>query len=164
MTKESKHTHGFQTPEHYFDELNRELVIQSKLSELPQRTGYTVPEDYFSGLESKIVGALQNEKEQVSVLPLFRKRNLYYLSGIAASLIIGFSILNTVQDSPVIDTADASYYIENGGLNLNTFDLAQLLTDEDISEIVDQSDFFSEESLDTYLLEHFDESILLQEE
>lgn len=163
MKKESQHTHGFKTPGDYFDSLEQDLWLKAKISELPEQTGFSIPEDYFETLESKIFKDLKEEPKSVPVISIFRKKELHYLAGIAASLVMGFFIWNSMDPPSTIDSFEASTYIENGGVNINTYDLAQLLSEEDITQIVQQNQFFSEESLDHYLLENLDESILLQE-
>ena len=97
MNEKFKHIKqtGFKAPDGYFD--NLEDVVFNKLNaksnlENINSPGFNVPEDYFSTIEDKVFNVLKENEKEVKVISLFSKRNLLYYSGIAAALVLMFTI------------------------------------------------------------------------
>lgn len=125
---------GFNTPKDYFDTFDE--ILMSKISETKQLkivkdTGYVTPKDYFKNLDRSIIKAVS--KNEPSVITINKKRIAYYITGIAASILlcIGlFSIINT--DNTSLSTEMVSDYLENS--DLNSYELAELLSENNLLE------------------------------
>lgn len=157
---------GFHTPKDYFD--NFEDRLFSKISEdgLPKGSGFNVPEGYFDQLDTKILKSVNDATVQTKVIPLFGKRTLYYAAAIAACAILVFSIVNTNNPVNTINSIEISTiesYIEDGNLDIDSYDIASLLIDEDLNIISSEIEFISENLLEDYLLENIDDSSILIE-
>lgn len=154
---------GFTTPDQYFESFDDKLfqhLNQNGSIEGIEKSGHTVPKDYFESVEETIWSRLPTEEK--SIMPLKSRTPYYYVAGIAASLILLVAIFITYEkpeNALSIDMVET--YLENRGLN--SYELAQLLSDVDLLE----DDFtiikttYEEDHLESYLLEHSDiESII----
>jgi len=164
--KNKIHSNGFNTPKDYFDEFEERLF--SKISEdgLPKDSGFKTPEGYFDQLDTKILKSVNDATVQTKVIPLFGKRTLYYAAAIAACAILVFSIINTNNSINTINSIEISTiesYIEDGNLDIDSYDIAFLLKDEDLNIISSEIEFISETLLEDYLLENIDDSSILIE-
>ncbi|WP_225034755.1 hypothetical protein [Winogradskyella sp. SM1960] len=157
-------TSGFKTPKHYFESFEAdffERLNEKEAIEASEKSGYSVPENYFDTIEGKVLDQLQ-DKQEPPVIQLKPKRTLYYLTGIAASIVLLFSLVfNT--DTITLDTIETSsietFLYQN---EYSNDDFATLFNSNDISE----SDFIdvniSDETLNQYL-EHIDPEDLILE-
>ena len=68
-----------------------------------------------------------------------------------------------VKQMDSLKIASIENYIDEGYLNLESYEVLALLDDEDLTNIDFESDIFSEESLENYLLENSIEETLLIE-
>jgi len=164
--KKNKHSNGFKSPEDYFE--NFEDRLFSKLSEdkLPKESGFKVPEGYFDQLEETIVSKAIDSEKKTKVIPLISRKTLYYATAIAACAIIVFSVItnnDVIQNIDTINISSIENYIEEGNLNIDYTDLASLLEEEDFTSNTSESNLFSEESIEEYLLENIDDSSILIE-
>ncbi len=164
MSKNKKYQHGFKSPDDYFDSFEDRLF--SKLSEdkLPGDSGFKAPDGYFDAVEDTIMSRIA-EENQTPVIPLYRRKIFLYAASIAACAALVFSVYTpetTISEND-LEFADIEAYIDNGELDIDPYEIAQLLNEEDIEELSAEDDFFSEESLENYLLEHIDDTSLLIE-
>ena len=102
-----------------------------------------------------------NEQESVKVIPLFSKRNIIYISSIAAAILLLFN-LNTLNKSfnfDSLDTETVDSYILN---NFEADEIASLFSSTELSEtnFIDYN--LNDETLD-YYLESLDETELILE-
>ncbi|MDY2587741.1 hypothetical protein [Winogradskyella aquimaris] len=166
MKKEKLHnikSNGFKVPDNYFDtvedaffnRLNKKDSIEGIIT-----TGFKTPEGYFDSVEHNIISKL-NDKPVIS---LYSRKALYYISGIAASLVLLFAIfINNDNNTEDISAEMVTTYFENS--DLDSYELAELLAK---AEIID-TDFkvmetdFNEEHLESYLLENTDIETILQQ-
>jgi hypothetical protein len=142
---------GFKAPENYFDGLEDSIMDQIKLHEKIEDTGFKSPDNYFDLLEDKIIDRVKHEPKVIS---LFNKRNLLYATSIAAALVIMFSIFINKSELTFADLETAS--IENylNEEEIDSYEMASLLTEEELSaDIFIDSDLTSE-SLEEYLLQN----------
>ena len=166
MKKSSLHNitkTGFKVPKDYFESFND--VLYEKLEDTSkiagaEETGFKIPDDYFNTVEASVINKL-NEKERIPVIKIRSRRSLYYISGIAASILLLFAIFINRPTTEELSVEMVEAYFENR--DLDTYELAELLSNVDLLE----EDFtitetqYSEDHLETYLLEHTDiESIL----
>jgi len=147
---------GFKAPENYFESVEDSVFskIKSENSlKSVKGSGYKIPEGYLDTVEENILNKLNNETKVVS---LFTRKNLVYISGMAAAILILFAIF-IKNNNPLTEELDyqvvEAYILEQ---DINTYELASLLTDEELSdmtlEIMD--DAFDEEDMEDYLLEN----------
>ncbi|MDT0557310.1 hypothetical protein RM697_01540 [Ichthyenterobacterium sp. W332] len=148
-------TTGFKTPDNYFESLDdkvlKSLNSKPKLKD-SMRSGFKVPDDYFNTLEDHVISKVSSD--QSKVVNLFNRKNLLYISGIAAALVLMFSIFTSKEETFEIDSEMVELYLEEQ--DLGTYELASLLNevqllDEDFSIIEEQ---INESDLESYLLDN----------
>ena len=146
---------GFKTPDAYFDtfeeRLFKKIDVQKKMMSTID-SGYKVPDNYFESFDDKIQRRLKNDATP-KVRTLIPWRNVAYVSGIAASLVLMLSLFMKSDDSlsiNQIETAAIEDYLNKE--NLNIYDIASLLNEDDL--VLDNflTNTFTEESLENYLL------------
>lgn len=153
---------GYKAPKHYFDS-----VEESILNKLNQNgdiedikdTGYQVPDNYFETVEQSILEKV--DSDNASVIQLSFRKRVYYIAGIAASLIIALSIYLNNEDQSILSEEMVETYFQNS--DLNSYEIAELLTEaeflEDDFDLLESE--FNEDNLESYLLENADlESII----
>ena len=167
LVEDEKNIHGFKAPEDYFETFEERLFNKIGEDSLPKEAGFSVPDAYFSGLEDVVLKKVNASEKQTKVIPLFRKRTLFYVASIAACAAILFMVIKTETNSPDgfndIQLATLDDYIEAGNLELDTYEVLAMLGDDEIAAINIENDFFSEENLEEYLLENIDDNTLLIE-
>lgn len=151
---------GFKTPNDYFESFDE--IIFSKLNtksplDSIKETGFKLPSDYFESFDEKVL-----EKEP-KVIQLFSKRNLIYVSSIAAAILLLFN-LSIFESKPSFDNLDTetveSYIIDE---NISTYEMAALFSDEQIEEDLIIEYAFSEDHIEEYLLNNADIEALMIE-
>lgn len=120
-----------------------------------EKPGFDLPDSYFDTLENNILNRIENE-DDTKVIKLFSRRNILYASGIAAAILILFN-LSIFSESITIDdleTETVENYIINEGID--SYELAVLLSEDDLleDELMEQN--ITDESLEDYLLENLD--------
>ncbi|TJY36151.1 hypothetical protein [Pontimicrobium aquaticum] len=150
---------GFEVPKDYFHNMEDKIMDAIKLNDALQNmgdAGFKAPEGYFDALEDVVLTKIKDSKNP-KVISLFNKQTLMYISGVAAAILIMFSVFWN-KNEVSIDTIEAelveNYFIEQG---INTYEIASLLTEDnnDINldiELFD--DTFNDDSLEDYLLEN----------
>ena len=163
MKKEDKYNHGFNAPDDYFEGFEERLFSKLKEAELPKKHGFDVPNGYFEDLEERI---LQNVAEEniVKVIPLFKRKTFIYAVSVAACAALVFSIYtkNTNEEIP-LRIADIEAYINGDAMDLDSYDIAQLLSEDELDNLTFENEIFSQENLEDYLLENLDDTTLLIE-
>jgi hypothetical protein len=148
---------GFKTPDNYFESIEDkffEHLSEKKVIDSIEDSGYTLPKDYFNTVEDKVLGQLNSEEKPV--VKLNSRKSFYYIAGIAASLIVLFAIFINNTKPEEISVEMVENYLENR--DLDSYELAQLLSDEDLLE----DDFtiaatpYEEDNLESYLLDNVD--------
>lgn len=165
--KDKNNIHGFKAPDGYFDDFDERLFGKMEEEKLPRDTGFTVPEGYFNDLEEGIMKNVLSLKEQKEVIPLYKSRTLVYVASIAACIALIYTLATNRESlTKQIDKVQFSSienYIEEGNLDLDSFDVMALLNDEDVSDLIIENELFSEEFLKDYLLENIEDTTLLIE-
>ncbi|WP_027124781.1 hypothetical protein [Gelidibacter mesophilus] len=158
MKKRSLHNineTGLKTPDSYFESFDERLFakinVQKEMAAI-KNSGHSVPENYFENFDAQLQTRLTNEK-QPKVRSFMSLRNAAYASGIAASLVLMLTVFTKSPDSLSInqvETASIEDYLNDE--NLNIYDIASLLNEEDL--VLDNfvSNTLTEESLESYLL------------
>tara|TARA_R110002050_G_scaffold300364_1_gene469404 strand:- start:12232 stop:12732 length:501 start_codon:yes stop_codon:yes gene_type:complete len=147
---------GFKVPKDYFDNLEDAILSELKLKELSNNSGFKTPKDYFETLEDRIIKKTST-KEAPRVISLFTKRNLVYISSIAAAVLLLFnlSIFKSTPTWKSLDTETVENYMINGDL-LDSYEIASLLTTEELSDANFIETNFNENNIETYLINHLD--------
>ena len=153
---------GFTVPKDYFKDFEDTIMSQAKLKYGVSDSGFNTPEDYFENLEETILNKVA-KKETTQVIQLFSKRNLIYLSGIAAAVLLLFnlSVFNKEITFDSLDFETVENYIINE--ELSSYEIASFLTDDDLLEENFIQDNFSDETIETYILDHLDIEDLISE-
>lgn len=156
---------GFKTPKDYFesfdDKIFSKLNTESQLDAIKE-TGFKVPDDYFESFNDTIFEKNLGETES-KVIQLFSKRNLIYVSSIAAAILLLFN-LSIFEITPTFDNLETetveNYIIDE---NISSYEIAALLSDEHIEEgiIIDYS--INEDNIEEYLLNNADIEALMIE-
>lgn len=153
---------GFKIPKDYFENLEDHLLNQSKLKNAADQTGFKVPDVYFETLEQNILNQV-SKKETIKVISLFTKRNIIFMTGIAAAilLLLNLSIFQSESKWDSLDSETVENYLLNE--DIGPYEIASTLGNIDFSEenFVDQH--INENILETYLLENMDMENLLIE-
>lgn len=154
---------GFETPDNYFDTFDDRLfdrLQEDKTIEGVDQSGFTVPETYFDKVESQILEKL-NPPKQTPIYTLNSRRSFYYIAGVAASLVLLFTIFINDSSNDDISADMVESYLETR--DLDSYELAELLNEAELLEedfsVIETS--YNEEYLESYLLDNADiESII----
>ena len=157
--------HGFNVPDGYFDRLEDQLDHYIDQAILPESHGMHTPEGYFEGMEDRIMEAWKAEQRTGKIIPLYRRREVQWISAIAAVLLLTLMVLRPDTGSPdQIDQLSAiqmeDFLMEE--MEWDVYELGDLMEDSEI-EVLPDSELFSGEELEQYLLEHLDDNTLLIE-
>ncbi|MFI1743741.1 hypothetical protein [Thalassobellus sediminis] len=147
---------GFKVPKDYFDTLEDAILSNIKLKELSSDSGFKTPKDYFKTLEDRIIEKTST-KETPKVISLFNRRNLVYLSGVAAAVLLLFNLstFNNTTTWASLDTETVEEYMISGDL-LDSYEIASLLTTEELSDANFIETNFNENNIESYLIDHLD--------
>lgn len=140
---------GFKTPDNYFESLEDKILSQAKLQEKVSDSGFAIPDDYFKTIENCVLDAVSEEKD-TKVVSLFSRKNIIYISSIAAAVLIMFGIFSRTT-TPTFEGLDETL-VENYILeqDYETYEIASLLSEEDLSnELININ--YSEENLEDFI-------------
>ncbi|AUP80797.1 hypothetical protein [Flavivirga eckloniae] len=153
---------GFKVPDDYFSGLEDAILSDIKLKEVSDDSGFKTPEGYFDALEDTIANKV-SDKAPTKVIPLYRKRTIIYLSGIAAAVLLLFN-LSIFENKPTFDSLDVETvenYIMNE--NIGSYEIAVLLSEDDLLEEHFIEYNVEEETVETYILDNLDiEDIIIE--
>ncbi|MCB0462852.1 MAG: hypothetical protein R2816_11820 [Flavobacteriaceae bacterium] len=148
---------GFKVPEGYFNHLEDtvfdKLNSKSKLDTI-KNPGFKVPKDYFLTVEDNVVNTIKQKEKEIKVVSLFNKKNLLYYSGIAAVLVLMFTIFKPDSELSFdsLETELVESYIST--YNINSSDLATLWNETDLNDVAFSDYEFLDESVEDYILEN----------
>ncbi len=153
---------GFKVPDDYFNSLEDRIISDIKLKKISGDSGFKLPEDYFNTLEDSITDKISTSTP-TKVIPLFRKRTVIYMSSIAAAVLILFN-LSIFENKLTFDSLDfetVENYIINE--NIGSYEIATLLSDDDLIEENFIEYNVEERTMETYILDNLDiEDITLE--
>lgn len=159
-------TSGFKTPEDYFESFDKKLL--SKLNTesdliIPEKSGFRVPEDYLLSIEEKIIQKTVSKSRNPKIISIFSKRRLVYISSIAAAILLFFnlSIFNTAPSFDNLKTQTVESYVINE--NISSYEIASLLTEEEINENIFIEHTIEDNTIEEYLLNNSDIETLMIE-
>jgi hypothetical protein len=141
---------GFKVPVDYFQNFENSILSQASLNEKFSDSGFTVPQGYFDAVEEQILSQV-SLKEPVKVIPLISKKAVFYVSSIAAALVLMFSVINFNSgiDIDSIETASIENYLNNE--DIYSDELIALLNDTNFLDYSFNDISFSEEAIEDYV-------------
>ena len=144
------HGSGFKVPKDYFENFEDSIMSQTSLNEKVSGSGFNVPQDYFDTVEEEILSKV-SQKDSVKVISLFNKKTILYVSSIAATFALMFSIFNSNSelDFDSIETTTIESYLNNEDFESN--ELAALFNDTDFLDDNFNDINFSEEAIEDYV-------------
>ena len=155
---------GFNTPEGYFESFDEKILSKlDKMSPLEHlESGFNAPKDYFNTIEDRIIHVV-SEQKNTKVISLFNKKSIIYVTSIAAAVLLLFN-LSVFEKTPSFDKLDTET-VENYFLNENisSYEIAAVLSDEELNDAISIDFNFDEENIEAYLLEHADIETLMIE-
>jgi len=144
---------GFKTPDNYFESFDAdffERLNEKEAIKASEFSGFTVPENYFDAVEHTILEKVQNKPEK-PVINLKPKSTFYYFSGIAASIVLLFSLVfnndNISIDNLETEILESYLYQEE----YSNEDFASMFKTSEISETDFIDIHISDETLNQYL-------------
>ena len=146
-------TTGFKVPDDYFDSIEDAVFnkINSPLADV-KASGFKVPDNYFTEVDKKVFNKIS--QGETKVVSIFNKQVLLYVSGVAAAVVLMFSIfINKTEELPLDSEMVETYLVEQ---DLSSYELASLLEeadflDEDFTIIEEQ---INVTDLESYLLDN----------
>ncbi|WP_028873375.1 hypothetical protein [Psychroserpens burtonensis] len=156
-------TSGFKVPKDYFSQVEEQILSEVQLKSTVDVSGFDVPDSYFESLENKIFLKLEEEQD-VKVIPLFSWKKVMYVSAIAACLVLMFNVFYNASETITFDsleTASIENYLEQE--DYTSYELASLLTEDELNINNFTDTEISEESLEDYLFDQSNiEDLILQ--
>ncbi|WP_298894443.1 hypothetical protein [uncultured Psychroserpens sp.] len=147
-------TSGFKTPKDYFSQVEEQILNEVKLIDKVDQSGFDVPESYFDSIEKDILDKINSEHDS-KVVSLVNWKKIMYTTAIAASLILMFNVFFNTDENVTwenLDTASIENYIEVE--DYTTYELASLLTEDELNKDNFIENDIPENSIETYLLDN----------
>ena len=154
---------GFKTPEDYFNNFEDKLMDKLNSSNALSRInnpGFEVPNNYFENVENDIFNKVK--EDDTPVIQLSSRRQLYYVAGIAASIILMLAIFINKPFEEELSVEMVEIYLEDR--DLSSYELAELLADSELLEddFVITETSFEEDNLESYLLENSEIDLIIE--
>lgn len=127
---------------------------------------FKVPEGYFENSRARIMAAIAEEKPSEPVRKINFKSNLYWISGVAASLIIGFVLFQNLYLNPLKDNRMAqeiNWFVNYAGSELNSDMLASYVAEEGMEVNVFFEDADDSEQYNLLEVGEIDESFIIEQ-
>lgn len=161
MKSKRKHI-GFKVPKDYFETFEDSLFSKLENSNSNNKTGFSVPDNYFENVEDAILNKIEAE-DSIPVISLFNKKTLLFVASIAACIVLVFSIFKN-NDVSVNDiaTTEIENYLETNQIISET-ELLSLLDNEDINQLIKETNTIANQQIEDYLLDNLDDTSLLTE-
>ncbi len=143
---------GYYTPKNYFDTIENSVFDRIKKNKKVS----TLPDNYFETLEDRVFERLTNEKTTK-----VRSLKKYWIGGlvaVAASLLLFISIYKPQQEQN-IDVATLESYLLDNEIDLDTYELAEAINDNELVTI-ETENTIKQSDLEDYLLEAVSEENL----
>lgn len=156
---------GFKTPDNYFEKFEDKLfdrLSEKESIEGVDSTGFKVPDDYLEKFDEKLLEHIKNTEDK-PVVKFINRKLFYYISGIAASLLLLLVLFNKI-DEPMETLSVEMVETYLGNQDLDSYELAQLLSEANILEedftIIETN--YNEENIESYLLDNADIETILE--
>jgi hypothetical protein len=146
----SHNASGFKAPDNYFDGFEDRLFskISSEKEPLEKKpSGFNIPDGYFNTVEDNVFAKLNLEERveetSTSNAPIIRL-NYWYLSAIAAILIVCMMVINLQQTNTLtfdtIEITSIEDALEEGYLDVSLSDITSLYENTELTASFDVDD------------------------
>nr|WP_321233163.1 hypothetical protein [uncultured Psychroserpens sp.] len=157
-------TSGFKTPKDYFSKVEEQILNEVKVIDKAEHSGFEVPESYFEKVESNILDtiALENNTKVVSLISW---KKVTYTTAIAACLVLMFNVFFNTSEKVTFESIEITSienYIETE--DYTAYELASLLTEDELNKDNFIDTEISETTLEDYLLDHVEVEDLILEQ
>lgn len=149
---------GFEVPNGYFESLEDRV-----LSKIKSEVINDIPEGYFDTIEDRVFEKIKNEEPKViSLKSRFVKVAAPLAIAASILLLITLQLFNTNQKDVFanLETSEIKTWINNGDLDLETFEITSVYNDADF-ENIELYDSYSDNDLLEYLDDIDLESLIL---
>ncbi|WP_204346007.1 hypothetical protein [Psychroserpens algicola] len=156
-------TSGFKTPKDYFSQVEEQILNEVHLKKKVETSGFDLPESYFESLEDRILDRIET-KDDAKVISIFNWKKVIYTSAVAASIILIFNLFYSSETITweSIETASIENYIEQE--DYTGYELASLLTEDELNKANFIDNQIPESSLENYLIETIEiEDLILEQ-
>ena len=153
MTLKSDITSGFKVPKAYFESFDTDFILEQNLKQTVSESGFKTPDTYFENLEIRLP-----KTANARTLQQLNKKTTFYLSGIAASLVL-LLVFSWPSENLENITAEA---IENYLIyeEIQSDELAGFLTSDELDDLSTLS--ISASEIEIYIFENASlESLLI---
>jgi hypothetical protein len=152
---------GFKTPVAYFDTLEDTILNKLALKSKVDVSGFKTSDAYFNDFEDRLLKRIASEEKETKTIAFINRKTMVYISGIAAVLVLFFSLnkTSTVTSFETLDTATIDNYLL---YNTESTELTGLFQETPLNEDTFIDYDLSEDTLDSYL-EDLDENELISE-
>ncbi len=157
--KENKDITNFSVPSGYFENFENNLLVKLQEDKFPKRISFKVPQKYFETLDARILSQISPSKKNVKIIKLNPWKYAAYIASVAAILVVGFITSKNPEISgglDKIDIASIDTYINEGRLDLNIYEVYEVLENDDLSQALISEVEFSDAMLEDYLLDNID--------
>lgn len=147
---------GFKTPENYFEGVEDSVLNQIHLKSI-EGSGFKIPEGYLDTLDDTIIAKVSKNND-TKVINLFSRKNLLYMSSVAAAILLLFNLSifesKRVASFDTLDTATLENYILSE--YIDSYEISSLMNNEEINEEAFIDYNFSDEHMEDYILNNID--------
>lgn len=134
-------TSGFTVPKDYFKGMEDRILEKVQQDALPKTSGFGIPEGYLDTIETSVLQKLN--KPEPKTITLFSKKVVTAITSIAATIVLLFS-LNVFNPTPTLAKLN-NETVENFILEeIEIYDLMLLIEDTNLS----QTDFIEYNLID----------------
>lgn len=155
---------GFKVPDNYFETFSANLISKiydETSNKTLHPTGFKTPDGYFENLNTNM--RIPTTAQKGKVKPLFQSNNLIIKTIAIAATVILILVLSINKDEEInfsqLEVASIENYILNS--EVNTSDIAQYITEDDLTNSFDLMTAVNEENLENYLINNADLETLL---
>jgi hypothetical protein len=162
---------GFKVPSGYFEDFEARLMVKAEAldekGKARNQHGFKVPPGYFENFEARMLPRLEQENSKPKVIPLFRRKAVSYIAGVAAvfAVLLSSIVFNKAQrnDFNELDLMAVENYL------LETIDFASpedtdLINNAEFSFASQASPSLDQEAILEYLQENIEETAILLNE
>ena len=147
---------GFKTPDNYFEGVEDSVLNQIHLKSV-EGSGFKMPEGYLDTLDDTVIAKVSKNRD-TKVINLFSRRNLLYMSSVAAAVLLLFNLSifesKRVASFDTLDTATLENYILSE--YIDSYEISSLMNNEEINEEAFIDYDFSDEHMEDYILNNID--------
>ena len=124
---------GFTVPENYFTGIEDELFSRLILEKLPKHDGFKTPEAYFESLENVIIEKTKNKNGK---LINFKRRNIKLISVAASIVLLLFFGSNFIYNTNTeLSSEEIISWLDMNANSLSNDEIAFALTELNVNDI-----------------------------